>query len=76
MSAVPAGAGVRAYAGKTIAVTGASGFIGAGLVDRLTVADCQIIRVSSTEFGDPAAWHRAADADVVFHLAAQTSTAA
>jgi len=70
------GDGLRAYAGKTIAVTGASGFIGGGIVDRLAAVDCRIIRVARSEFGDPAAWRHAAEADVVFHLAAQTSAAA
>ena len=35
--------------GKTIAVTGASGFIGGALVKRLTRLDCTIIRVSRAE---------------------------
>src|SRR4051812_35801595 len=36
-------------AGKTIAVTGAAGFIGGALVRRLANVDCAIIRVSRRE---------------------------
>lgn len=64
---------VRAYAGKMVAVTGANGFIGGAIVRRLASADCQVLRVSRSELGDPAAWHHAVEANVVFHLAAQTS---
>jgi len=55
------------YAGKTIAVTGASGFIGSRMVAALAGLDCRIIRVSRNH------WPHAVDADVVFHFAAQTS---
>ena len=62
-------------AGKTIAITGASGFIGGRLLDRLAAVDCEVLRVARGEIGAPAGWHRVADADLVFHLGAQTSTA-
>lgn len=66
---------VQEFAGKMIAITGASGFIGARLLDRLAASDCEVVRVSREQLGDPALWHRVAAADVVFHLGAQTSTA-
>lgn len=66
---------VSELAGKTIAITGASGFIGARLLDRLAAADCEVVRVSRDQLGDAAVWHRVAAADVIFHLGAQTSTA-
>jgi nucleoside-diphosphate-sugar epimerase len=82
------------YGGRTIAVTGAAGFLGGRLVSRLAAADCRIIRVArlvqppldlplvatiidvTADAGDRGVWDRIADADVVFHFAAQTSTAA
>lgn len=57
----------HAYAGKTVAVTGASGFIGASLIDRLRDAGCRTVCVPRTD------WEAAAGADVIFHFAAQTS---
>jgi UDP-glucose 4-epimerase len=58
----------REFAGKTVAVSGASGFIGARVVDRLGALDCRVVDVARD-------WASAADADVVFHFAAQTSVA-
>jgi UDP-glucose 4-epimerase len=61
--------------GKTIAITGASGFIGGRMLDRLTPLDCKILRVSRAELNEPAVRDHIVDADVIFHLGAQTSTA-
>lgn len=82
----------EAYRGKTIVVTGAGGFLGGRLVNRLAAVACEIIRVSRAalpqsdrttvatvsdvigDVRDTATWARVLDqADVVFHLAAQTS---
>lgn len=70
LSNVAVGGWRRHYAGRTIAVTGASGFIGSGVVSRLTTAGCRVIRITR------ATWEDAAAADVVFHFAAQTSVTA
>lgn len=61
-----------ALSGRTVAVTGGSGFIGGRLLERLAGAECRIIRVSGK---DRTSFSRLAEADVVFHLAAQTSAA-
>lgn len=62
---------LRHYNGKTVAVSGAGGFVGGRLVHRLAAASCRIVRI---ERG--AAWDCVvSEADVVFHFAAQTSTA-
>ena len=74
-------------------MTGAAGFIGGRLVNRLAAEACRIIRVARTappsidvplaaevidvvgDVCDRATWDQVADADVVLHLAAQTSGA-
>ena len=52
------GDGVRAYAVRSIAVTGASGFIGGATVRSAAAVDCQVDRVPPATFGDPAAGTR------------------
>ena len=65
-----------ALTGKVIAVTGASGFIGARLVSRLAAEACTIIRIDRpADVIERPVWDRAVDADVIIHLAAQTSAA-
>lgn len=78
---------------QRIVVTGAGGYLGAHLVDRLAGVDCQILRVTRSaasshlprvaritdvagDVTDRGVWDRLADADVIFHFAAQTSGAA
>lgn len=63
---------IEGLRGGTIAVTGGSGFIGGRLIERLAAVDCRVIRVPVR---DPDAVERLAGADIVFHLAAQTSAA-
>lgn len=75
------------YEGRTIAVTGAYGYIGAGLCARLRAAGAQLRRATrgrSEAREDPQAWvgdlrdasfvrKLVSGADAVFHLAGQTS---
>lgn len=86
---------LSAYVGKTVALTGASGYIGSALTARLAAADCRLLRITRDRnrlasapagdariedhegvLADPALWQRllgAERADIVFHLAGQTS---
>lgn len=58
-------------AGKIVAVSGAGGFLGGRLLDRLSGVDCRIVRVTRR-----AAWDCVvSEAEIVFHFAAQTSAA-
>jgi UDP-glucose 4-epimerase len=73
--------------GKTIVVTGASGFIGSILVDELVKLRCKVIRISGKELNPlvgtisinanirlPIIWNLIAEqADLVYHLAGNTS---
>jgi nucleoside-diphosphate-sugar epimerase len=63
------------YDGRSVAITGAGGFIGGRLAERLATMDARVIRVAHKETADPGVWQRAAGADVIFHLGAQTSAA-
>ena len=79
--------------GKTVAITGAAGFLGARTVARLATEDCTIVRVArgparplekaaanvidvAGDVGQRETWDRIVEADVILHLAAQTSVAA
>ena len=60
-----------------MAVTGAAGFIGARLVNRLAREACTIAAiVRPDDVAERPVWDRIVDADVIVHLAAQTSVAA
>jgi UDP-glucose 4-epimerase len=72
---------------KTVAITGASGYIGSALVDRLKESNLEIVRVSRQELAPSAGmrtmkadvstldcWLEIVEhADVIFHLAGNTS---
>lgn len=75
------------YRGKTVVISGASGFIGGSLAKCLASASAKVVRLSrkplapmegccdhTGDYVDPDLWRRALPgADTVFHLAAQTS---
>ena len=60
--------------GKIFAVTGAGGFLGGKLMTRLAGVRCRVVRTA--DLADQSVWDDVAgEADIVVHLAAQTSTA-
>ena len=77
----------NSYEGKAVIVTGASGYIGSALVDKLKKFNCQIIRTSRTKMApmdgvqdkildlkNEESWINIVScADIVFHLAGNTS---
>lgn len=66
-------AGVSAWAGRPVSITGGSGFLGRHLAARLEAlgADVRALGSADGDLRDPAACERVlAGADVVFHLAA------
>lgn len=65
------------YRGRTVIVTGASGYVAAALIARLAKAEAKIVKLSRAvtgDYADPELWRKVLPgADAVFHLAAQTS---
>lgn len=65
------------YRGRTVVVTGASGYVAAALTERLEKAGTKVVKLSRAvtgDYADPELWRRVLPgADAVFHLAAQTS---
>jgi nucleoside-diphosphate-sugar epimerase len=76
------------YAGRTVAVTGASGYIAGELIDELSGQNCRVLRVSRQaltsrsgidadiigDIAEPEIWLSIVErADVIFHLAGNTS---
>lgn len=92
MTDLPVVSWESAYRGRTVAVTGAGGYLAAALLNRLSPVAGRILAVQRRapagvgaarsgvvqtivgDVRDSAVWERlAADAEVIFHLAAQTS---
>ncbi|MBT4889825.1 MAG: NAD(P)-dependent oxidoreductase, partial [Rhodospirillales bacterium] len=78
----------KKYSGKTVIVTGGTGYVGSALIAALIGNAARIIRISRSKqpsidgvidvvanLHDPDAWHWMNGADVLFHLAAETSLA-
>lgn len=77
----------KSYEGKTVVVTGGSGYIGSALIDKLKKFNCQVIRTCRTkgipisgvqdkilDLKSKESWIQiVSSADVVFHLAGNTS---
>ena len=77
----------KSYEGKTVVVTGGSGYIGSALIDKLKKFNCQVIRTGRTkgipisgvqdkmlDLKSKESWIQiVSSADVVFHLAGNTS---
>jgi len=74
------------YAGQTVIVTGGTGYIGSSLISALSGKAARIIRISRKknahldgiidvvgELSEPETWNWVNEADVVFHLAGETS---
>lgn len=65
------------YRGKTAVVSGATGYIAAAVIERLSNAGAKVVKLSrelTGDYADTELWRRVLPgADAVFHLAAQTS---